>query len=289
MNEKPSSQAPHNSYPTAQPSPDALGLGRTSGQRGAEILAGLRAELLPSPVTQALTRFGGQVTARLIMKMEKNKASLNFVAARLEGITELVRRSLPQSDHLVLVDIAAGFSPRGWQLAQKFPQARVIEVDLPDVVRDKQTRLQKAKAVTFPANLEWRDADLGVTPLVDVLDGEKVDVISAEGLNAYFKAEDITRIAAQIRACLKPGGVYISDIPWTTGMHEAMVATRFFSRQAGVYKGVMDSAETMEKLMLNAGYAEAKVYRPSVIAAEIGLPTPVLDFSFFVVARNGEH
>jgi hypothetical protein len=41
--------------PTALPSSDVLGLGRTSGQRGAEIMAGVRAEITPSPITIALS------------------------------------------------------------------------------------------------------------------------------------------------------------------------------------------------------------------------------------------
>lgn len=274
-------------YPTAQTSPDAFGLGRTSGQRGAEILAGLRAELLPSPESMALARFGGRAIARLAMAMEKNPAALNFIVARLLGITRLIQQNLPvEDDNLWLVDIAAGFSPRGIHLAQSRPTAQVIEVDLPDVVREKEVRLRRARNLYIPPNLSWRSADLAVMPLANVLDGEPVDVISAEGLNAYLTPHDITRTATRIRECLKPGGVYVSDIPWTEGMHHAQQATRFFSRQAGTYKGVVDSTEEMRELMFAAGYKEVLVYKPSESAAELGLPTPLLDFSFFVVARN---
>ncbi len=281
------SEREQTAYPTAQTSPDAFGLGRTSGQRGAEILAGLRAELLPSPESLALARFGGRAIARLAMAMEKNPAALNFVVGRLNGITELVRRALsPNASKLLLMDIAAGFSPRGIQLAQSIPTAQVVEVDLPDVVRDKEARLRRARNLQVPTNLSWRSADLAVTALAQVVEKESADVISAEGLNAYLAPEDITRTATRILECLKPGGTYISDIPWAEGMDYAQQATRFFSRQAGVYKGVIDSAEAMRDLMLTAGYKTVIIHKPSEVAAELKLPTPILDFSFFVVAQR---
>jgi O-methyltransferase involved in polyketide biosynthesis len=148
-----------------------------------------------------------------------DSAALNFIAARPEGMT--------------VVDIAAGFSPRGIQLANAYPDIQVIEIDLPDVVRDKQLRLKNARNITVPRNISWKSADPGVTPLSEVLDGQLVDFVVAEGLAAYFTPADNQRIAWQIRQSLRPGGKYLCDIPWEQGMKYARNATRFFSRQAG--------------------------------------------------------
>ncbi|GEM_PF-697145 len=278
---------PGRHWPTAIPSIDRMGLGRTPGQRGAEILAGLRAELMPSPETEALAKTGGRVAAWIFMRLEKSTAALNFVAARLAGITELVRRAVPpEKEDVILVDIAAGFSPRGLMLAQAFPQARVIEVDLPGVVEEKQVRLRKAKELVVPPNLSWLAADLGVTALSDVLEDQRVDVVSAEGLNAYFPPEDITRVAHHIGYSLVPGGAYISDIPWQKGMAHAQTATRFFSRQAGDFRGIIEGPEQARTLMEEAGYSDIEVYHPSALAGQVGSPTPVLDFSLFIVAHK---
>jgi O-methyltransferase involved in polyketide biosynthesis len=274
-------------YPTAQVTPDAMGLGRTSGQRGAEILAGLRAELFPTPETVALARWSSRMIANVFTRLEKSKAALNYVAVRPNGMTELVTRALsPDRTDQIVVDIAAGFSPRGIQLANRFPNLNVIEIDLPDVVKDKQLRLRTARTVTIPRNMSWKSADLGVTPLADVLEGQLVDVVVAEGLTAYFTPKDNQRIASLVRESLRPGGKYICDITWEEGMQNAKEATRFFSRQAGKFLGMMKDEAAMKQLMLDAGYSSVEVVRPAKLAAEIGLPTPVMEFSFFVVATR---
>jgi O-methyltransferase involved in polyketide biosynthesis len=273
--------------PTAQPTPDALGLGRTSGQRGAEILAGLRAELFPTPETLALARWGSRIIAQVFARLEKSKPALNFVAVRPQGMTELVKRALPANgEGSVVVDIACGFSPRGVLMAQAYPDLHVIEIDLPDVIRDKQVRLKNARNVVVPTNLSWRTADLGVTPLSQVLDNQRVDVVVAEGLTAYFTPEENQRIASRIRESLKPGGSYICDIPLEEGMKNARDATRFFSRQAGTFLGIMKDEQAMRQLMLDAGYSRVEIVHPQVLADEIGLPSPVMEFSLFVVATR---
>ena len=110
--------------------------------------------------------------------------------------------------------------------------------------------------------------------------------VVAEGLTAYFTAEENTEIARRIYDDLLPGGSYICDIPWSVGMSNAQNATRFFSRQAGTFKGILPDEESMRQVMLKAGYREVTVYHPEVLAKEIKLPTPTLEFSLFVVATK---
>lgn len=274
--------------PTARVSPDALGLGRTAGQRGAEILAGLRAELFPNPETLALARWSSRMIANVFVRLEPSKAALNFITVRPNGMSELVKRVLlaDEQKERIVVDIAAGFSPRGIQLAKDFPDVQVIEIDLPDVVRDKQLRLKNARTLTIPPNLSWKAADLGVTPLAEVLGGQPVDVVVAEGLVAYFTPADNQRMASLIRESLRPGGSYICDIPWEQGMRNAREATRFFSRQAGSFLGIMHDEAAMREMLLNAGYSAVEIHHPQKLAEAIGLPTPVLEFSLFVVSTR---
>ncbi|MDL1885545.1 class I SAM-dependent methyltransferase, partial [Anaerolineae bacterium CFX8] len=228
--------------PTAQTSPDALGLGQTSGQRGAEILAGFRAEKYPAPDTLALSRWSGRITARLLMRLTSSDAPMNF------------RALAKDESNPVIVEIAAGLSPRGLRLAQELPQAQVIEIDLPDVVRDKQQRLERAKDVTIPPNIQWLTADLGTTPLSKVLDGRQVDVVAAEGLLPYFSHQEITAMTRGVLSSLKPGGKFIADIPRQAGMEEIRQIMGFFSRQAGQLKGTVQTEDQARQLLLDAGY-----------------------------------
>ena len=79
--------------PTATPGGDSFGLGRTPGQRGAEILAGFRAEKLPSPETRALSRMSGRVFARLLLNLADEESKSGFpardLAARVAPVADL--------------------------------------------------------------------------------------------------------------------------------------------------------------------------------------------------------
>lgn len=273
--------------PTAQATPDALGLGQTSGQRGAEILAGFRAEKYPAPDTLALSRWSGRITARLLMRLTSSDAPMNFTAARFVIIQTLIRRALAKDQpNPVIVEIAAGLSPRGLRLAQQLPHAQVIEIDLPDVVRDKRQRLERAKDVTIPPNIQWLAADLGITPLSKVLDGKQVDVVAAEGLLPYFSHQEITAMTRGVLSSLKPGGKFIADIPRQAGMEEIRQIMGFFSRQAGQLKGTVQTEDQARQLLLDAGYPSVSVYLATRLADELNLPRPLMDASFFLEAQK---
>ncbi|HEX2908539.1 MAG TPA: class I SAM-dependent methyltransferase [Phototrophicaceae bacterium] len=275
------------SSPTAQATPDSLGLGHSSGQRGAEILAGFRAEKYPSPDTIALSRWSGRIVARLLMRLAASEAPVNYPTSRFMIFENLIRRVLQQrSGDFILAEVASGLSPRGLRLAREFPQLHVIEVDLPSVVQDKQQRLRAAKNLRIPANIEWRGVDLGVVPLSDVLT-EQLDIVSAEGLFGYFAPDEVIRIAANICKLLKPGGRLISDITWKPGFEEAKQVTSFFTRQAGEVKTLISSYDEGQKLFQEAGYETANFYQASKLIAEFKLPHPVVDIGVTVEAIKG--
>lgn len=271
--------------PTARSSEDKMGLGRTSGQRGAEILAGVRAEMTPSPEAQALSRLSGRITARMFMKAVRQPAIINFPAVRSQLIRELIQRAMPERSEIAIVEIAAGLSPRGLHLARDLPNAKIIEIDLPDVIFDKQSRLKGSawKRLDIPTNIEWRGADLGVVSLESVLKGQKVDIVVAEGLMSYFPHDEMRRIARQVYDNLLPGGAYICDIAWKSGIFAASEASRLFSRQAGEFAGMVDTLEESAQVLTDAGYRSAEAFRPSVMAEELqtkyNLPLPINDFT----------
>lgn len=284
-----SNPPPRPGSPTALPSLDTLGLGRTAGQRGAEIMAGVRAETMPSPVTIALSRTSGRVAVRLMRAITRNRSQgvLNFLPIRTGGITELIKEAVQtMTEKLFLVDIAAGFSPRGIELAQAFPDADVLEIDLPDVIQEKRKRLEKARNVLIPANLEWRAADMGITPLAEVLQNRRAQAISAEGLTPYFPPDQIVRIIRQIHDNLIPGGVFACDMAWKEGIRQTQEVASFLSRQAGVFVGAMTDQQQVYSIFQQANYDQVRVYLPSEVAQKFRLPQPVSDLQFLVTARR---
>jgi O-methyltransferase involved in polyketide biosynthesis len=266
---------------------DKLGMGRTAGQRTAEVFAGLRAELLNTPEANALASRGGHIAAQVIKAIGTKKV-LNFVPVRLGAFAGLTKKALGKDvTGKVLVEIAAGFSPRGLALAKELPALRVIEVDLPDVVAEKQQRLEKGK-FEIPSNISWKQADLGVQPLSEVLGQERVDVVTAEGLLPYFEYAEITRIAKQIYQSLKVGGVFIADLGFTDaqGAQEAGTLVRLFRRFTSSSPGSVTDEATAFKLFRDAGYDEVELYRMPQAAELFSLPQPVSDVLFFMVAHR---
>lgn len=270
---------------TAKPSYDSFALGRTPGQRGAEIIAGIRHELAATPETRALSRMAGRMVTRLIRVLERSDVAFNYVPGRLYGFKALIERHLPEDPAgCVVVDIAAGFSPRSLYLAQQHPDVTFIEIDLPDVVREKQRRLRQGHGFTVPDNLRWYEADLGVQRLLSVLEDQQVNIITAAGLNAYFSHDDITQIAANAHESLQPGGVYISDIPWRTGMDRIAQAARFFSQQAGEYKGIVEGPQQAHDIVLAAGFSSVETILLSELTDAPQMPQPLIDFAIVVAA-----
>jgi O-methyltransferase involved in polyketide biosynthesis len=272
-------------FTAATPSTDNYGLGRTPGQRGAEILAGFRAEKSPSPETKALSKLSGRIVARVMMSMLRDSLPLNFTLSRPIVIDGLIRRSLPaQGEKLVFVDVAAGLSPRGMMLAQERPDIQVIEIDLPEVVDEKQQRLKRGRNIDMPSNLSWMAVNLDTTPLPEALGSLKAHVISSEGLLPYLHHPQIVRMGQWVLECLHPGGVFIADVPLRKGVQEIQQLASFFSRQAGNWYGTIDTQEQGRQLLTEAGFETVKTYHASDFILDFDLPAPLVDVSCFLQA-----
>lgn len=274
-----------------QPVFDMLQIGNTRAQRSAEIMAALRSILRPNANTHELTRPAARLFSRLMMSLPGDKTPFNFVPVRDTCITELVRQSIPpHKETMTIVEVAAGFSTRGLQLAHMLPHAQIIEVDLPAVLAEKQARLQRANHFAIPRNLKWLAADLGQTSLKEVLDGKPVDVVAAEGLLPYFAPENITRIAASIYESLVPNGIFVADILYEKGLHEVeqttALATKLFMRQVGSMLGIVGDEATARQLFTRAGYKQVNVYHMPHLSKTFDEPLPVPDVAFLIAARK---
>jgi len=264
-----------------------LGMGRTAGQRTAEVFAGLRAELVPMPETAALARMSGRIAARLMICLTSKKV-LNFVPMRTDSFAGLIKQALGQdSTGKVLVEIGSGFSPRGITLAKKIPNLQVIEIDLADVIEEKRKRLEHGN-IAIPSNITWKSADLGVQPLAEVLGHQRVDVVTAEGLMAYFSYPDMTRIAKNVYQSLKTGGTFIADVGFMDGQgaQEASRIVQIFRRYTSSMAGAVYDEETAYRIFRDAGYDEIELYRMPHTAALFNLPQPVSDVLFFMVSHR---
>ena len=277
---------------TAQESSGILGLGRTGGQRSAEMLAGIRAELMPKPEYVAMTRAAGRVIGGMLLRLSRgDQPRLNVVIVRPEAFRYLVTQALQGKTDAHYVELASGFLPRAWQMAQEFPQLRVTEVDLPEVMAEKQKRFEKAK-LPLPPNLRMLSADLGVKPLAEVLGGDRADVITAEGLLPYFELDKVQHIAAGVRQSLKDGGVFIADVLTKEAVHmlthdRSRQAASIFRRNAGNWLGVVNDRTHAQDLFKAVGYTHVQTHTLPEIAERVaGMRKPVADIPLIVAAHN---
>lgn len=270
---------------------DSLGIGNTQGQRAAEIICAIRAMQLPSPETDALARFGGRLFARVLLQLAGPLAvSANLIGVRTQAFYRIVKDYLADKPDATLVELAAGFSPRGVQIARDLPSLQVIEIDLPDVLADKQRRLKAGRGVVIPPNIEWRDGDLANTTLDEVLAGQQADMIVMEGLLPYFNYDDCLKILQQAYRNLKPGGQTLCDILYRQEMQEINRLGVFshYRQQAGSVKYHATSDDDLHKLFQEAGYTSTKIHHPTVVSQEWNLISPVKDYSFFCVGQRAE-
>ncbi|MDW8300755.1 MAG: class I SAM-dependent methyltransferase [Anaerolineae bacterium] len=287
-----SDQTTEQPSPTARESSGILGLGRSSGQRSAEMLAGVRAELMPKPEYLAMVRPAGRVIAGLLLRLARgDQARIHIVSARPEAFRYLIMQALQGKEEACYVELASGYLPRAWQIASEFPRIEVTEIDLPEVIAEKQRRFARAN-LAIPPNLRMLSADLGVKPLAEVLENRKADVITAEGLLSYFTLEVVQQVAIGVRQSLKPNGVFIADIltranAIALGLSKGRQAVSLFRRNAGQWLGIVDDYNHARRLFEAAGYSKVEMYEIPELAERLPhVPKPVGNAGTIVVAHN---
>lgn len=244
---------------TAEFTKDHLGLGRTAGQRNAEIVAGIRAELDPTPLHHALCRYSGRLAAKMLNGFGGTKSYevLSAIVLQTRAMVNLASHYL-SSDALLLVNLAPGFGPHGYQLAKRFPQLQVLEIDLPDVVKEKERRLRKGLSGDLPANLSWKAADLGTEALDDVLEERKADMIFAPGLMSYFYPEEVKNLTSKIKNSLKPDGYFIGDVAWHPELSHFRSGASWFGRNSAHFLCMPKTVEEAKALL--QGYNDVAFY-----------------------------
>jgi O-methyltransferase involved in polyketide biosynthesis len=271
---------------------DQMGLGHTPSTRSAELVAGARAHLMPNPETLALSRISGMITARLLTKMGGEETNiLWFFPARMMAIEALTKRFVPkEKPNLLLVDVAAGFSPRGLHLAQQYPKAEVIEVDLPSVIAEKKRRLNRG-GIEIPKNLSFQEADLGKTDLRHVLKGRSADMITSEGLTLYLTPKEQARLFSQVEANLVPYGVFMTEVYFHNKLQQVRKSAQvnsvasFVFRLVGNVPGIMPDEAACLHRMSEAGLMSFEEFPVVKVMEEIGQRKPV-DIISIMVARK---
>jgi O-methyltransferase involved in polyketide biosynthesis len=260
---------------------DKMALGHTPSTRSAELVAGARAILMNTDETIALSKMSGRIVSRFLTDIDRKLNVMWFFPARMMAIEALTKEQFPEDKvGLLFVDIASGFSPRGLHMALQYPKALVVEVDLPEVVVEKQRRLEKGK-IAIPPNLTWIGTDLGKANLSEVLEGRKADLITCEGLTLYLTPAENSRLFKQVSSSLKPGGVVMVEIYFKDKLQHLRQnpnvnsVASFVFRMVGSVPGIMPDFATATKIVTEAGLAEVSEHPVAAMMEVMGQPAPL--------------
>jgi O-methyltransferase involved in polyketide biosynthesis len=197
-----------------------------------------------------------------------------MLLARHRVLDHLLARAIETGAVRQVIEIAAGLSPRGYQLARRYPAVRFIEGDLPESAALKRRLLDGAglgganhEVVTVNALL-----DDGPGSLAEVCAGLPAvgTAIVTEGLLGYFDLDAVTgmwrRFARALRG--RGGGLYLCDL--NLGGDATAAARAFRHALSWFARGEVhlhfDGPDAAAAALRAAGFDAAEIRRPSEFA-----------------------
>jgi O-methyltransferase involved in polyketide biosynthesis len=135
---------------------------------------------------------------------------------RYKGGEKAIEKFVKKNPDCIVLELAAGFSLHGADLAKKYPKMEYIETDLPNIIRIKKEIMKKIGKVR--ENVSFKSANAldpaAVKKVVSHIPISKKIVVYCEGLLSYFNDEEKKKIAGIVHSILKKhGGAWIAPDP----------------------------------------------------------------------------
>lgn len=251
--------------------------------KGSELQAGIRAEMIDSPLTRALSTFRGRISVRTAKLMFFGSIApiLNYSAIRPFAAMQAIRLALQDigAQGATVVDPAAGYSTAFYWLAEEFPQTQFIEIDTEAVIKDKEHML---RGFTMPENLTLRVGDLSNRSLEEIVT-HQIDVLV--GIGAYVSHEQYLNFLSYSESLLNPGGYVVAAFPYLPGIENFQSNKSLFTRLVNTPKGVIRDVDQLQALFAKSHFDLKHVIQLSDYAAAKNEPIPA-DVEIFAVARH---
>lgn len=251
---------------------------------GSILQAGARAELIATPLTQALSTFGGRVAAQTMQFMFKGniQAMLNYVAFRPYAVKFAIEQALGKNvKEKIVLDPAGGHSPVFYWLAEENKYTQFIEMDIPKVITNKKRVL---KPLGIPPNLHLEAVDLSEKNLHEV-QLASVDVIVT--LGAYLSHAEYRSMLGYLRHTLKPDGHIIVAFPYREGIENFQENGTVFSRIVTTPKGVINEEKDIYTIFKDTDFSVVDIIKLSDLAKKQGKSIPA-DIELFAIAKLGD-
>lgn len=195
-----------------------------------------------------------------------------YLLARHRAIDALLERAIEDGAVSQVIEVAAGFSPRGGRFARRYgDRLDYIEADLPDMAARKRAALERIGSLSTHHGVREVDAlrDGGpgsLAALIAELDDQRGLAIITEGLLGYLPTDAVKGIWRRFAAALGgfPSGRYISDLHLGGAITPPVQAFRLLL--SGFVRGRVylhfDDAREAEATLRATGFTTAAV-RPA--------------------------
>jgi O-methyltransferase involved in polyketide biosynthesis len=205
-----------------------------------------------------------------------------YLLTRHRAIDAVLERAIDEGRVAQVVEVAAGFSPRGLRFTRRFgDRLTYVEADLPEMVDRKRAALERIGSLSERHRVEEVDAlrDEGpgsLAELADRLDAGAGLAIITEGLLGYLEKDDVREIWRRfaLTLCRFEQGTYISDIHMGELQNVQVRAFRvllslFVRGRVHLHFGTDE--EIVESLK-DAGFSSATVRQAAAVLEESGGP-----------------
>ena len=195
-----------------------------------------------------------------------------YLLARHRAIDARLERAIEAGEVNQVIEVAAGFSPRGWRFTQRYDERLTyVEADLPDMAARKREALERIGSLSDRHRVEEVDAlrdDEGAGSLAAAIAGldERAGLaIITEGLLGYLSTDAVEGLWSRFASSLGafPHGRYISDLHLGGAVTPQVKAFRLMLSafvRGRVYLHFDDGAEA-EAALRAAGFASARITR----------------------------
>lgn len=195
----------------------------------------------------------------------------------------LIDRWAAETSTEVVLELAAGLSPRGYWLSGQSTRP-VVEVDTPEVIAAKRRLLgRSSEGRAALARPHWRfvEGDLRTMDLEPLVPPGQPTMVIAEGLLMYLDAGAQRAFFRRVAGVLASrGGTFVADLVPPAEEPPPGLAGRLLGRlmryatgSQGFVAGPRARADILADLAA-AGFERAEAVEPCAVAATLNLPYP---------------
>ena len=201
-----------------------------------------------------------------------------LMLARHRGIDAQLEAAVADGRITQVIELAAGFSPRGWRLMQRHGERLTyIETDLPHMVAEKQRRLERAGLLreghtVRTLDVLQADGPQSLAAIAGELDPGQGLAIITEGLMNYLDPEQARGVWRRIAATLSrfAHGQYLSDF-YLSSENRGWMMSAFAGVLQSFVRGRMhvhfESADEAAATLGELGFVDVHIHRSADLPA----------------------